>query len=165
MWISAWIAKSKELKGSEGVIGEDGGPAEEEDRHDQDQHVDHLQGKEMGKKRLKHLVRTKMPIFKKNMFWVEDDEMMSHLPRFSLLVKSARCCCNYLKEEKTRFSFNVITWAGAKRLFYRYGLLTITFMHCPYSVHMCTCKWLSVCLNLKSCLSNKHTWGCIQYIQ
>ena len=65
MWISAWIAKSKELKGSEGVIGEDGGPAEEEHRHDQDQHVDHLEGKEMGKKRLKHLVRTKMPIFKK----------------------------------------------------------------------------------------------------
>ena len=42
MWFSAWIAKSKELKGCEGVVGEDGGPAEEEDRHDQDQHVDHL---------------------------------------------------------------------------------------------------------------------------
>ena len=45
MWISAWIAKSKELKGGEGVIGEDGGPAEEEDCHDQDQHVDHLEKK------------------------------------------------------------------------------------------------------------------------
>ena len=47
MWISAWIAKSKELKGGEGVIGEDGGPAEEEDRHDQDQHVDHLEKKSL----------------------------------------------------------------------------------------------------------------------
>ena len=43
--VFAWIAKSKELKGSEGVIGEDGGPAEEEDCHDQDQHVDHLEKK------------------------------------------------------------------------------------------------------------------------
>ena len=39
---SAWIAKAKQLKGSQRVVGEDGGPAEEEDRHDQDQHVDHL---------------------------------------------------------------------------------------------------------------------------
>ena len=39
---TAWISKAKELKGGEGVVGEDGGPAEEEDRHDQDQHVDHL---------------------------------------------------------------------------------------------------------------------------
>ena len=41
-WFSAWIAKAKQLKGSQRVVGEDGGPAEEEDRHDQDQHVDHL---------------------------------------------------------------------------------------------------------------------------
>ena len=44
---SAWIAKSKELKGGEGVIGEDWGPTEEEDRHDQDQHVDHLEKKSL----------------------------------------------------------------------------------------------------------------------
>ena len=50
MWFSAWIAKSKKLKGGEGVVGEDGGPAEEEDRHDQDQHVDHLDEKRVLKK-------------------------------------------------------------------------------------------------------------------
>ena len=31
-----------QLEGCEQVVGEDRGPAEEEDRHDQDQHVDHL---------------------------------------------------------------------------------------------------------------------------
>ena len=41
-WFPAWISKAKELKGSQCVVGENGGPAEEEDRHDQDQHVDHL---------------------------------------------------------------------------------------------------------------------------
>ena len=45
---SAWIAKAKQLKGSQRVVGEDGGPAEEEDRHDQDQHVDHLDHQDDG---------------------------------------------------------------------------------------------------------------------
>ena len=44
----AWIAKSQELKGCEQVVSEYGGPAEEEDRHDQDQHVDHLDHQDDG---------------------------------------------------------------------------------------------------------------------
>ena len=47
-WFSAWIAKAKQLKGSQRVVGEDGGPAEEEHRHDQDQHVDHLDHQDDG---------------------------------------------------------------------------------------------------------------------
>ena len=35
---------AQELKGGQEVVGEDWSPAEEEDCHDQDQHVDHLQG-------------------------------------------------------------------------------------------------------------------------
>ena len=33
---------SKKFEGGKEVVGEDRSPAEEEDRHDQDQHVDHL---------------------------------------------------------------------------------------------------------------------------
>ena len=36
------VVRSQELEGGEEVEGEDGGPAEEEEDHDQDQHVDHL---------------------------------------------------------------------------------------------------------------------------
>ena len=39
----AWVAKSKKLECSQCVVGEDRSPAEEEDRHDQNQHVDHLE--------------------------------------------------------------------------------------------------------------------------
>ena len=31
-----------QFKGGQQIVGEDRGPAHEEDRHDQDQHVDHL---------------------------------------------------------------------------------------------------------------------------
>ena len=47
-WFPAWISKAKQLKGSQRVVGQDGGPAEEEDRHDQDQHVDHLDHQDDG---------------------------------------------------------------------------------------------------------------------
>ena len=39
---------AQELEGGQEVVGEDGSPAEEEDCHDQDQHVDHLQGGSSG---------------------------------------------------------------------------------------------------------------------
>ena len=38
------VTGAQELEGSQEVVGEDWCPAEEEDCHDQDQHVDHLQG-------------------------------------------------------------------------------------------------------------------------
>ena len=39
----AHVVRAKEFKGGQEVEGEDGGPAEEEQDHDHDQHVDHLQ--------------------------------------------------------------------------------------------------------------------------
>ena len=39
-WKKCYLAH--QFEGSQQVVGEDGGPAHEEDRHDQDQHVDHL---------------------------------------------------------------------------------------------------------------------------
>ena len=36
---------SKKFEGGKEVVGEDRSPAEEEDRHDEDQHVDHLEGR------------------------------------------------------------------------------------------------------------------------
>ena len=105
---SAWIAKSQELEGCEQVVGEYGGPAEEEDRHDQDQHVDHLdhhnddeeedgdddndQGQTEQQdqdQHADHLGKWKKLNLKKKM-------IRSHLPRFCLFVKSSRCC-NYLQ--------------------------------------------------------------------
>lgn len=40
----ARVAGAQHLEGGQQVVGEDGGPAEEEHRHDQDQHVDHFPG-------------------------------------------------------------------------------------------------------------------------
>ena len=44
------VVRPKQLKGGQQVEGEDGGPADEEQEHDQDQHVDHLQFRENFKK-------------------------------------------------------------------------------------------------------------------
>ena len=42
LYLIAGSDLSKKLEGGKEVVGEDRSPAEEEDRHDQDQHVDHL---------------------------------------------------------------------------------------------------------------------------
>ena len=36
------VALTKDIEGGQDVEDEDGGPAEEEEEHDEDQHVDHL---------------------------------------------------------------------------------------------------------------------------
>ena len=47
---SPHVVRPQQLKGSQEVEGKDGGPTEEEQDHDQDQHVDHLQFRENLKK-------------------------------------------------------------------------------------------------------------------
>ena len=42
LYLIAGSNLSKKFEGGKEVVGEDRSPAEEEDRHDQDQHVDHL---------------------------------------------------------------------------------------------------------------------------
>ena len=40
---SAHVVRAKQAEGGQQVEDEDGGPADEEHQHDQDQHVDYLQ--------------------------------------------------------------------------------------------------------------------------
>ena len=94
----AWVAKSKKLECSQCVVGEDRSPAEEEDRHDQNQHVDHLEERCYDHDHYVVCICLQL----RDILKVEEGEYYkrtSHLPCLSLLVKRTRCF-NYLQKRK-----------------------------------------------------------------